>query len=426
MQAAGHSPAPASGGSDDGRQAKRRDPLRVWLVLLAVLVVLALACIAVVWGFLRSDGDVRELEAEAAKQGIDLREEPQVVTGAARMAQARQVDVLVSAIPLPTEGLHAPGFRPERMSANADFREFHRSVPSSAVRAAAEAIIGLGSLPMVRPPPTWFSTTRWEILLNNRIIVAEDEELDLCLAANRVVVEMALGHQRGVWGWSQLKTFCVLLLHRLPDQRERLRPQADWLEVQAENLLRGFPGMAQAVLRRDFRDIRSGEQFFNMRGMGIPKRLDYGFPLGLNLAVRVERARILKAEMDWLSFLRAHPMQPRAWLDEAGRRSAAIASEGSWLSIECHQSVLIFQHPLLLRRLLSIVLHARLIAAELRGTPWPVDVLDSTGAPLRRWMKDGRQIGAYSVGPDGIDDGGDPNRDIQLRLVLDPPPAKQP
>ena len=280
---------------------------------------------------------------------------------------------------------------------------------------------------MVPPPPTRFSITRWEILLNNRIIVAEDEELDLCLAANRVVVELALGHQRGVWGWSQLKTFCVMLLHRLPDQRERLRPQADWLEVKAEDLLRGFPSVAQAYLRRDFRDIRSGEQFCRERGMFIPKRLEYGFPLGLNLAVRMGRASILKAEIDWVSFLRAHPMQPRAWLDEAGRLSAAIASEGSWLGIEFPQSALTFQHPLLIRRLISIVLHARLIAAKLRGAPWPVDVLDSTGASLRRWEKDGRLIGAYSVGPDGIDDGGDSNRDIQLRLVLDSPlPAAGP
>jgi hypothetical protein len=62
-----------------------------------------------------------------------------------------------------------------------------------------------------------------------------------------------------------------------------------------------------------------------------------------------------------------------------------------------------------------------LFAAELRGLPWPIDVLDPTGKPLRRWEKEGRLIGAYSVGANGIDDGGDRASDIPLRLYPEPP-----
>ena len=114
-------------------------------------------------------------------------------------------------------------------------------------------------------------------------------------------------------------------------------------------------------------------------------------------------------------------MQPRSWLDEAQRCAVVINGDGSWLSASTHQQVLFVQNPYSIRRFFAVVLHARLIAAELRGSPWPIDVLDRTGAPLRRWEKDGRLIGAYSVGPDGVDDGGDPKKDIQLRLTLEAP-----
>ncbi len=51
-------------------------------------------------------------------------------------------------------------------------------------------------------------------------------------------------------------------------------------------------------------------------------------------------------------------------------------------------------------------LHGRLVASELQGQPWPVDIFDPTGAVLRPITRDGRVIAAYSVGDDGLDQGG--------------------
>jgi hypothetical protein len=48
----------------------------------------------------------------------------------------------------------------------------------------------------------------------------------------------------------------------------------------------------------------------------------------------------------------------------------------------------------------------RLLAAELRGQPWPADPRDPTGHAYRRCERDGSLIGAYSVGKNGIDDAG--------------------
>ena len=61
-------------------------------------------------------------------------------------------------------------------------------------------------------------------------------------------------------------------------------------------------------------------------------------------------------------------------------------------------------------------LRGRLLAAELRGQRWPHDNFDATGAPLRAFKRDGILVGAYSVGPDGIDNGGDAAKDRYFPL----------
>jgi hypothetical protein len=51
-------------------------------------------------------------------------------------------------------------------------------------------------------------------------------------------------------------------------------------------------------------------------------------------------------------------------------------------------------------------LRLRLLAADLRGLPWPIDPWDPAGARLRPLLRDGVVIGAYSLGLNGIDDHG--------------------
>lgn len=65
-------------------------------------------------------------------------------------------------------------------------------------------------------------------------------------------------------------------------------------------------------------------------------------------------------------------------------------------------------------------LRARLIAAELQGQPWPVDTFDPSDAVLRPVVRDSRVIAAYSVGDDGIDQGGDAKLDRIFPLYAKP------
>jgi hypothetical protein len=64
----------------------------------------------------------------------------------------------------------------------------------------------------------------------------------------------------------------------------------------------------------------------------------------------------------------------------------------------------------------------RLLAAELRGQPWPIDPYDPTGRPLRRFERDGQLMGAYTVHKDGIDGSGKRgDRYYALYGPLEPP-----
>jgi hypothetical protein len=68
-------------------------------------------------------------------------------------------------------------------------------------------------------------------------------------------------------------------------------------------------------------------------------------------------------------------------------------------------------YPITLRQKVALTLYAKLLAAELRKNPWPIDPFDPSGAPLRPLIRDGKVIGAYSVGMDGIDQKGTKGQD---------------
>jgi hypothetical protein len=70
----------------------------------------------------------------------------------------------------------------------------------------------------------------------------------------------------------------------------------------------------------------------------------------------------------------------------------------------------------------------RLLAADLTGTPWPVDPGDPAGTPLRPITRDGVIIGAYGFGEDGLDGSGARNTDWcwPLRARLGYPKASDP
>lgn len=58
----------------------------------------------------------------------------------------------------------------------------------------------------------------------------------------------------------------------------------------------------------------------------------------------------------------------------------------------------------------------RILAAELRGTPWPIDPTDPAGGLARRIERDGHLIGYYLLSGNGTDEGGRNGKDMCVSL----------
>lgn len=61
-------------------------------------------------------------------------------------------------------------------------------------------------------------------------------------------------------------------------------------------------------------------------------------------------------------------------------------------------------------------LKMKLLAAVLSDGPWPSDPYGTDDRALQRLIIDDRLLAAYSVGPDGVDHGGDPDEDLVIWL----------
>jgi hypothetical protein len=115
----------------------------------------------------------------------------------------------------------------------------------------------------------------------------------------------------------------------------------------------------------------------------------------LAIEIRSQREGVMRSWIDQAVALREHP-DPATWPALFPRSQA---DEGTCMSrMRCRPAGQRAQARRLLR--------ASLLVAELRGAPWPRDWFDPAGAPLRRIERDGRLIGAYSVGDDGVDNHG--------------------
>lgn len=109
------------------------------------------------------------------------------------------------------------------------------------------------------------------------------------------------------------------------------------------------------------------------------------------------------------------------------RTLLSLTMEGSSCSCHSHGPRQTWLHTSLVGNLRN-TLQLRLLAADLVGGPWPQDPQDPAGRSLRTIVRDGVIIGGYSLGSDGIDNGGDQKLDWcwALRAQLGSPKASDP
>lgn len=128
---------------------------------------------------------------------------------------------------------------------------------------------------------------------------------------------------------------------------------------------------------------------------------------GFAVALRAGRARTVELMQDVAAATQAAPLDAAAHLAAARAVESAAATPSWWrpgtllpaMTLPVTTPVMVNAHAARLKLLV--------LAAELRATAWPADILDPNHAPVRRIERDGTLIGAYSVGGDGTDNAGD-------------------
>jgi hypothetical protein len=162
-------------------------------------------------------------------------------------------------------------------------------------------------------------------------------------------------------------------------------------------------------------------------GLGLFAEPHWSDSLMNPLRVRAGRAATLEFELERDRQLTTHGLEHgyAQWIQQAKQQQDTLRDwhPGEWLPKLIGSSNLTMDEMILTARL-----HLQVLIAEMLGGPWPTDLFDPTGKPVRRLTRDGQMIGAYSVGADQKDDGGDQKKDRQFLLfgawTLPPPPPQ--
>lgn len=247
-------------------------------------------------------------------------------------------------------------------------------------------------------------------LFNERASLVSQKDL-LAGFRRHAALTMASAPQTAIQhlvAYSLVGIWAGALTRRLPDFTER--EQAALL---ADEVRQWTASQAQLVYARDFLGMRMGvhdlangkahlTDWFGMMGGDVP-----------------EWVTVSRADRPVVRLLRRNWLETRLNLDQGWRLDAAPAARAEIL--RRHEAEIVAQSRALLgpwRSALNAYLgmigwswlrtdtHLAVLAAELRGQPWPTDPTDPTGGRVRPILRDGRVIGFYLLGEDGKDDGG--------------------
>jgi hypothetical protein len=161
------------------------------------------------------------------------------------------------------------------------------------------------------------------------------------------------------------------------------------------------------------------EEFLCNRHFLISPQLTDRGATGLALGARLGRRILLDQHLNVIDIERANKSESEKWQDFR-KLEAKIRTQYVHAWWPHHQLIrLLFSNPSIVKKSqMKTSLHARLLAAELQGKSWPPDVFHPTNAPLHRVERDGILVGAYSVGENGVDDGGDCTSKKDLYLPI--------
>ncbi len=390
------------------------------LILIGCLFGIFMACLAM---WLRSDGDLvavdqraRELQLPAALSDISF-----AAPDPARLADWQRLLVLADQLKPWSEGDAAKGWTailgqplPEALTAH------HAALDLALVAESTDILNRLGDAPIdahrdLSPAatlPDVAALRRHMRLRCERVLLATPDSLagEITTAAALIPAREPLGLLRLMVQANLIEQWNAAVLIRSKDLGQA---QAE-IAVLADRLAPLAPQGLNSAWRNDLASLRNfaanaepDAVWARLGRSGGTWSLD---AWGFAIALRAGRAETITLMQD-IATAQGDPLDARRQI-AATRLAETAARQASWwrpgtllpaMTLPVASPVVAGAHAARLRLLV--------LAAELRGTTWPADLLDPAAKPVRRVERGGNLIGAYSVGADGVDDEGHPQTD---------------
>jgi len=192
------------------------------------------------------------------------------------------------------------------------------------------------------------------------------------------------------------------------------RALAGKLDAELPRLIAAWP----LVLNHELR--LPAEALFLAANIRLPAIMEN--PFGMSFFFRNGRKVIVARDIDLAQWVAIHglpttcaqvhaaspPYEPLTLFNFSHELLSELMDQG-WCA-HCHGQRVGLAHAIMQRNL-RCTTGLRLLAADLDGSPWPMDPGAPPGGLIRPILRDGVMIGGYGLGLDGVDDGGNPISD---------------
>ena len=385
-----------------------------WLLGAALLLLLLLTIGAGLWWY-RDDSDLTAVRAEAQKRGIPSAWEDSglVLADAERIALWNRIAGLVKILGSYQDKFgykyNAPKFA-LFLPLPDDLVAYHAGLDAQRIEELMGLLDQLGDQPLILHRVLNFDTSLPEItvargllrFLHERIAIAAVSEVPLLSRRALALCRSYSGTGRLIqhlFHVSIVEGALGAITSRLKDLQQTDPNIADAVLATTQDLPAEFiPALKGQFLclLATFSERRADS------ALSEYSRANWYIPL----VVRYGRRDVLIRQLDAIDHLQHLDLTGAlVWTQAYG---AAFEHANSWIPNPIHLLHQLSDPPygMIITMAQRTSLRGRLLAAELRGQPWPEDVFDPTHHPLRRIERDSKIMGAYSVGSDGIDAGG--------------------
>jgi hypothetical protein len=393
-----------------------------WLLGFACLTLTTLSIgIAVRWYY--DDDDLVAVRAEARRQGTPTTWDEMGLTATddARLGLWKRVSTLSKALKSyqagPGTKAGAPAFKPFA-PIPAELRAHHAGLDAASMAELMTLLDQLGDQPLVLHREMTYSTLLPEIGINRELIRLLQERVALADAAEVPALcrrMLALCRRYSADCLIQHLVHCSIIEIALAATTTRLNDLKQTDPTVAEAVLAATQDLPAGMAHALQGEFLCSLAMVNQRGfynLGEEPASNWFMPI----TVRIGRRGMLTAQLAAITRLRHDDLTTALAWARTNEAFFTAAKRGIPTPTLILQGMFAPSYPLTIAMGHRTALRGRLLAAEIRGRPWPSDSFDPSGVMLRPFMRNGTLVGAYSVDTDGHDDGGDAKKDHYFPL----------